>query len=82
MTEHALYHYLLEHPDEDHYSLALSEAIGARLGTIYPTLIRLKKRGHLSSHWETLTDGETRRPCRLYRLTGPGYLAAREGSEG
>jgi DNA-binding PadR family transcriptional regulator len=81
--EAELYAYLYEHADTEHFSLDLEEALGMRLGSIYPLLVRLEHRkGHLESRWEDLPPGETRRPRRLYRLSGPGYLKARQLAEG
>jgi PadR family transcriptional regulator PadR len=77
MSEAKLYAYLLEHPDVEHYVLDLEKALKIPAGSLYPLLIRLEQRGHLSSRWEDLELGETRRPRRLYKLTGPGYLRAR-----
>lgn len=49
-----------------------------KAGTVYPALMRLEKKGLLSSRWEQTTE---RRGRRYYQITGKGrqFLASRSG---
>ena len=55
------------------YDLASETAL--KSGTLYPLLMRLADQGLLESRWET--DGATRRPRHVYRLTPHGVGVAK-----
>lgn len=72
-------HLLASEPDEPHYGLEISRAIGLASGTLYPILIRLEGAGWVESEWEDIDPhAEGRRPRRYYRITGEGQAEARE----
>jgi PadR family transcriptional regulator, regulatory protein PadR len=63
----------------DHYGLDLAKRIDAKIGSVYPVLLRLEQAGWLTSHQEEVDPAAAGRPPRrLYRLTDTGAQAARE----
>jgi len=70
---------ILTDPDGDWWGSRIAPATGLKSGTLYPALMRMERRGWLSSRWEEIDPVIEGRPRkRLYRLTGKGELAARE----
>src|SRR5258707_148600 len=49
-------------------------------GTLYPLLMRLSDQGILESRWET--DGDSKRPRHVYRLTAKGAVTVKEQLRG
>lgn len=66
--------------DDARYGLDLVEVTGLSSGTVYPTLGRLEKRGHVRGRWEdpalAVEEGRPRR--RYYELTPEGREALDE----
>ena len=62
------------------YGLDIMDRTGLPSGTVYPTLMRLEKRGFVGGRWEEAgvarREGRPRR--RYYRLTRAGEAALRE----
>jgi DNA-binding PadR family transcriptional regulator len=64
------------------YGLDIVAATGLPSGTVYPTLGRLRRTGHLVARWEDQrrAEREGRNRRRYYELTGDGEKALVEGS--
>ena len=64
------------------YGLEIVARTGMPSGTVYPTLGRLRRSGHLSARWEDQrrADKAGRSRRRYYGLTGEGERALAEGS--
>ena len=64
------------------YGLDIIAHTGLPSGTVYPTLGRLRRSGHLEAHWEDQrkADREGRSRRRYYELSGEGERALAEGA--
>ena len=64
------------------YGLDILSRTGLPLGTIYPTLGRLRKRGLVLPRWEDpeIAEAEGRPRRRYYTLTAEGEEVLREGA--
>jgi DNA-binding PadR family transcriptional regulator len=64
------------------YGLDIVATTGLPSGTVYPTLGRLRKSGHVKARWEDQrqADREGRPRRRYYELSGEGEKALAEGS--
>jgi len=67
--------------DGSAYGLDIVARTGLPSGTVYPTLGRLRRGGHLKSRWEDqrIADRERRSRRRYYELSGEGEKALAEG---
>jgi DNA-binding PadR family transcriptional regulator len=65
------------------YGLDIVATTGLPSGTVYPTLGRLRRTGHLRARWEEqrLADREGRSRRRYYELSPAGEKALAEGTE-
>lgn len=68
---------LLQNTSRELYGLEISEETGLLPGTAYPILLRLEKRGWVTSRWEDIDPHvEKRPPRRYYMLTADGATQA------
>jgi len=68
--------------DGSAYGLDIVATTGLPSGTVYPTLGRLRRSGHLKARWEDQreADREGRSRRRYYELSGEGEKALAEGT--
>ncbi len=68
--------------DGSAYGLDIVSRTGLPSGTVYPTLGRLRRSGHLRARWEDqrLADREGRSRRRYYELTADGERALVRGA--
>lgn len=62
------------------YGYSIIKSTGIKSGTLYPILMRLKDRGHISSSWQ---DSEElgRPPRQIYKITPKGRALLNEVAE-
>lgn len=70
---------MLEGRDDDLHGRLIGKKAGVSSGTLFPALARMERAGWISSREESGDPIELGRPLqRIYKLTGPGEVAARE----
>jgi PadR family transcriptional regulator, regulatory protein PadR len=75
-----LFEILLASRNSWRHGYDLAKDAELKSGTLYPLLMRLSDQGILESRWET--DGDSKRPRHVYRLTAKGAATAKEQLRG
>jgi len=64
--------------NDELYGLKIAKAAGRPTGSVFPILARLEQLGWVTSEWESGDPAAKGPRRRFYRLSGVGWLGARE----